>query len=188
MLLANMDTTDTLARRLGTTTHVSGLLCRARALGLSSPRALQTLAVQRGCRHYLQGDEPGTPLVSEEQLSNEELAIALLSVALPYDPESVRCGAAMLSAEGNLPERLAWLATLERSVVPVRHVADAGTRYEPTNTFWCELLSKLPAAAAPKPGVLPHSTRFVAMTGFTRSGPGQVTQWLRPAHNRQVAA
>ena len=183
-----MDTTDTLARRLGTTPHVSGLLRKARQLGLTSPKELRTLAVQRGCRHYGQGDEPVTALALESEYSNEELAIALLDVALPYDPDSIRCGAAMLSAAGSRPERLAALARQERSELPVRYVAEAGQRYEPSNPFWRKLLLCLPPMATFKPGVLPHPTRFVALTGFTRSGPGQVTQWLRPAHNRQVAA
>ena len=29
-------------------------------------------------------------------------------------------------------------------------------------------------------GVMPHPTRFVAMTGITRKGVGLVTQWIRP--------
>jgi hypothetical protein len=41
--------------------------------------------------------------VVERQFSNEELAVALLSTALRYEPHSIRCGAAMLAAEGNDP-------------------------------------------------------------------------------------
>ena len=64
------------------------------------------------------GTEPEQPLVSEREFSNEELALALLSIALRYEPHSIRCGAAMLSAAGNDPRRLARMAVMERSVVP----------------------------------------------------------------------
>lgn len=37
-----------------------------------------------------------------------------------------------------------------------------------------------PATPPPPPGVLPHPTRYVAMTGFTRQGPGLVVRWIRP--------
>ncbi len=177
----------TLAAKLGTTTHLSPLLRKARRLGLG-PRELEILAVQRGCRHYSNGTEPEQPLASEREFSNEELAIALLSTALRYDPHSIRCGAAMLSADGNDPRRLARMAVMERCVVPVRHVAEAGRRYEPENRFWTELLDSLPPAPSPKSGVLPHSTRFVAMTGFTRQGPGLVVEWQRPIAPRHKKA
>ena len=175
--------TPTLAAKLGTTTHLSPLLRKARRLGLG-PRELEILAVQRGCRHYSNGSEPEQPLASESDFSNEELAVALLSTALPYDPHSIRCGAAMLHAQGNDPRRLARMAVMERSVVPVRHVAEAGRHFEPENNFWKELLAALPATPAAKSGVLPHPTRFVAMTGFTRRGPGLIVEWQRPSARR----
>lgn len=147
-------------------------------------RELQILAAQRGCGHYSDGSEPDLPLASEIDFSNEELAIALLSTALPYDPNSIRCGAAMLGAAGNNPRRLARMAVMERCIVPVRYVAAAGQRFEPENKFWKELLAALPETAAPPSGVLPHPTRFVAMTGFTQRGPGLVVEWQRPFARR----
>jgi len=86
----------------------------------------------------------------------------------------------MLGAEGNSPAQLARLAVLERSVVPVRYVAETGRKFEPENPFWKELLEAMPPSAAPNEGVMPHPTRFVAMTGFTRKGPGLVVEWQRP--------
>ena len=169
----------TLAHKLGMTAHISPLLQKARRLGLG-PVELQALAVQRGCRHYATGDEPVAPLASVAQLSNEELAVALLCVALPYDPQSIRCGAAMVGAEGNSPGKLCWLAIQERSLVPLRHVAESGLKYEPDNQFWRDLLACMPASAPPKSGIMPHPTRYVAMTGFTRNGPGVVIEWQRP--------
>lgn len=174
-----MNETPTLAAKLGMTTHLSPLLQKARRLGLG-PAELEVLAVQRGCVHYSSGSEPEQPLASEREFTNEELALALLSTALRYEPHSIRCGAAMLGAEGNDPRRLARMAVMERSVVPVRHVAEAGRRFEPENSFWRDLLESLPHTPPPKSGVLPHPTRFIAMTGFTRLGPGLVTEWQRP--------
>jgi hypothetical protein len=175
--------TPTLAAKLGTTTHLSPLLHKARRLGLGA-REMGTLAVQRGCRHYSDGTEPEAPLAQEADFSNEELAIALLCVALAYDPHSIRCGAAMLGAAGNNPGRLARLAVLERSETPVRYVAEAGQKFEPENRFWRELIAALPVTVPPKSGVMPHPTRFVAMTGFTRRGPGLVVEWQRPQPHR----
>ncbi len=173
----------TLAARLGTTVHLSPLLRKARRLGLAA-RDLEILAVQRGCRHYSDGTEPDQPLVEEPEFSNEELAIALLSPALRYDPYSLRCGAAMLGAHGNNPNRLARLAAMERAVATVRYVAEAGREFEPQNTFWQALLEALPSGAPVRAGALPHPTRFVAMTGFTRQGPGLVVEWQRPLTRR----
>ncbi len=171
--------TETLAAKLGTTAHLSPLLHKARRLGLG-PRELEILAVPRGCIHYSNGAEPTRPLATEDEFSNEDLALALLSTALPYDPHSIRCGAAMLSAEGNDPKRLAHRAVMECCVTPIRYVAEAGRRFEPDVSFWKELLDALPAARPPRAGVLPHPTRFVAMTGFTRRGPELVVEWQRP--------
>jgi hypothetical protein len=179
--------TPTLAAKLGTTTHISALLRKAQRLGLGQ-RQMEILAVQRGCRHYSDGSEPERLLATENQFSNEELAIALLSIAQNYDPQSIRCGAAMLGAPGNEPKRLAYLAILERSEMVVRYVAEAGRTFEPKNGFWSDLLAALPKTAAPKSGVLPHPTRFVAMTGFTRRGPGLITEWQRPQISRTEPA
>lgn len=172
---------DTLARRLGTTTHLSPLLMKLRRLGLGAKRDLCTLAVQRGCRHYWQGDEPKGELVAAHDFSNEELALALLTVAAPYDPHAIRCGAAMLGAPGNEARTLARLAIWERSEAVVRYVAECGQKFEPANSFWTDLLALLPMTPPLKDGVMPHPTRFVAMNGYERgAGKRITTEWQRP--------
>jgi hypothetical protein len=169
----------TLAEKLGTTTHLSPRLQKARRLGLGA-KDLEQLAIQRGCDYY-QGAEPrGELRVGVEQFSNAELAVALLNPGLPYDPQTVRLGAAMLSAAGNTPADIAWQTILERGEAIVRYVAQAGMKFEQENPFWPELLALLPRAPEPKAGVLPHPTRFVAMTGFTRNGLETVVEWIRP--------
>jgi hypothetical protein len=171
--------TPTLAEKLGMTTHLSALLQKARRLGLGAER-LEQLAIQRGCDYYHNGEPLPPAAVSVEEFSNEELAMALLNPALRYDPQTIRFGAAMLGAEGNDVHCLVRLATMERCESIVRYIAAAGKKYEPANSFWEQLLSLLPPASPPKSGVVPHPTRFIAMTGFTRRGPEIITQWIRP--------
>lgn len=114
-------------------------------------------------------------------LTNEELAIALLNCSGSYSPHSIRCGAAMLGAIGNDPAVAAKLAIWERSEAVVRFVAECGRKFEPENTYWVDLLDRLPACSAPKDGVMPHPTRFVAMSGYERGvGKKITTQWQRP--------
>lgn len=170
----------TLAHKLGTTPHISPLLMKARRLGLPTGEHLEALAVARGCRYYGGGSLPTVAAVSREQLSDEELAMALLSIAARYSPQSLRVGAAMASAANIDPQRLAWLARLERSEAVLRYVAECGARYEPENEFWRKLLALLPAPTRVPSGVLPHPTRFIAMTGITRRGVETVIEWIRP--------
>jgi hypothetical protein len=172
----------TLAKKLGMTTHVSPLLHKAARLGLDA-RGLEQLAIARGCDYYQDGSPLSLVPVSEQQLSDEELAIALLNPALRYHPQTIRLGAAMLGAEGNDPVTIARMARMERSEAVVRYVASAGKKYEPANPFWETLVALLPVTPDPKSSVVPHPTRFIAMTGMTRHGIGMVTQWIRPSRS-----
>jgi hypothetical protein len=169
----------TLAEKLGTTPHISALLRKAQRLGLNA-ESLERLAIQRGCDYYDEGEPLPSVSITEEQFSDEETAIALLNPALRYHPQTLRLGAAMLGAEGNDPEKIARLAKHERCESVVRYVAEAGRRFEPGNKFWERLLSFLPVTRAPQSSVVPHPTRFVAMTGITRHGVETVTEWIRP--------
>ena len=174
-----MSDTPTLGAKLGTTTHLSPLLRKARKLGVEGEK-LQQLAIERGCDYYA-GTKQFPPLkVPTHLFSNSELAIALLNPALPYNPQTLRLGAAMLSAKGSSSEEIAWLAKLERCEGIVRYVAEAGRKYEPQNPFWLALLRLLPKTPPPKTGVVPHPTRFVAMTGLTRRGVERLVEWIRP--------
>ena len=179
----------TLARRMGTTPHISPLLMKAGRLGLKKPEDLEKLAVRRGLRYYesygdsksLPRDQDGSSInANEDVLSNEELALALISPATPYSLQRLRMSAAMIAAQGNKPETIAFLAQRERSEPIVRHIAQCGSEAEPNNPFWNKLLELLPQTPAPAIDVLPHLTRFVAMTGLTRAGKGLRMQWIRP--------
>jgi hypothetical protein len=171
--------TTTLAEKLGRTTHVSALLHKAQRLGLGAEE-LERLAIQRGCTYYRTEDKFTPVPVDESRFCNEELAVALLNIALRYNPQTIRLGAAMLGAEGNDIPTIARLAKLERSEAVVRYVAEAGRRFEPQNPFWEGLLAALPVTPMPDSSVVPHPTRFVAMTGITRRGVETVIQWIRP--------
>ncbi len=183
------DEPETLARRLGTTPHLSPLLMKARRFGLTVPEDLEKLAVTRGLRYYdPHGDSmKGIPMLADAtnmvagcSFTNEELALALLSPAAPYSMQRLRMGAAMLAAEENRPEHIARLARLERSETIVRHIGLCGTLAEPNNSFWVTLLGRLPVSPPSRPDVLPHLTRFVAMTGLSRNGKGRFMKWIRP--------
>ncbi len=172
---------STLANKLGTSTHYSPLLRKVRCLGLKAPDDLWTLAVQRGCRHYRRGNEPTGELVPLQTFSNEELALALLNTAGVYSSHSIRCGAAMLGAAGNDAGLVARLALHERSEAVIRFVAECGKTFEPDNSYWPALLSLLRPCPPIRPGVMPHPTRFVAMSGYQRGvGKNLITEWQRP--------
>lgn len=182
----------TLAYRLGTTHHLSPLLMKARRLGLTTPEDLERLAVARGLRYYSQPGETdrlreeahaypasiGNPSV--KQFSNEDLAISLLSLNWPFSQNRLRMGAAMLAATGVSPQRLARLAYQERCESVLFHIAQCGQKVEPDQSFWTALLNEIPSAKTYPPDVLPHLTRFVTMTGFTRRGKETLMQWIRP--------
>ncbi len=174
--------TATLARKLGTTTHLSCLRQTAKRLGLLTEKDLIDEAVARGCFHYMQQiGQPPPQRIPEDKFSNEQLALALLTIANPYEPWLIRVGAMLLSHPGNDVHKLALYAKYERSEVIVREIALAGLRYEPENAFWNELLTLLPVTAPPKSGVMPHHTRFVSMPGLIAPKTIGVTKWLRPA-------
>lgn len=159
--------------------HISALLRKAQRLGLDAA-SLETLAIQRGCRYYSDGEKDHSPNVSEAEFSNSELAIALLHPSLPYRPQRIRVGAAMLSAEGGIPSKIARLAIMERAEPIVEYIAQCGSRFEPENRFWKELLAQIRVRGKVDSSNLPHPTRFVAMTGITPRGRELVTQWIRP--------
>lgn len=170
----------TLAEKLGIEAGPSLLSEKADSLGLTPVCRLEELAVSRGCWHYHQPHMPAALPMDETLFSNEELAVALLSPSQPYSPNTIRLGAAMLGAKGNDPVRIASLARAESADISVRYVANAGLRFEPDLPLWKALVREFSSTADPPPGVFPHPTRFVSMTGFTRAGAGRVAVWIRP--------
>ena len=171
----------TLAERLGMTAHISGLRHKARRLGLSVLDALASEAIARGCYHYAPAFDHGLEShLSEREFPNDELAMALLTVANQYDPRVIRIGAMMLGARENDPRDLARLAVWERCECVVRYIATCALRYEPDSPFWMELLEALPSGPMPKDGVMPHHSRFVSDPGLIAPRTFGKPTWLRP--------
>ena len=174
----------TLARRLGTTAHPSLLLMKARRLGIPLPSGLDDLAVARGCSYYRpNAEEVLPPDVTEEQFTNEELAVALLNNSLPFSARNIRLAACLLGGEDIDPESVAELAVEERCTPAVRYIAECGQKFDPQVPFWPRLISLLqdcPRGLVIAPDDLPHPTRFIEMTGLSRAGVGLITKWIRP--------
>lgn len=179
--------TPSFAERLGMPPRQSPLLQKAEEAGLHSPAELESLGVARGCWHYRSPEIFPAPNVVESEFSNEELAVALLSPSQPYSPHTIRVGAAMLGAVRNDVARLVQLIQAEGCVAPARYIASAALRFEPDNSFWRQLLERLPESPAIPDGVMPHPTRFVSMTGMTRGGKRPAPVWIRPRADLAVA-
>lgn len=178
----------TLAQRLGTSTHLSPLLQKARRLGAHDSRDLESIALARGLRYF---GRPGSPQDGKREQSpipaldhslftNEELAIALINPAAPYSLTRIRMAAAVMAAEGVSPDEIILLAGRERCESIVRHIARCGNTVEPENPFWKTLLENLPDTPPASPDILPHISRFVALSGITRNGMRNTMQWIRP--------
>jgi hypothetical protein len=176
----------TVAEQLGQTPHLSPLLRKLRAVGLVAPDDLRRLAVARGCSHYRQTDDQSRSFDPRvEQISNLELAIAMVTAAQSFDPVLVRCASQLLSGNNISVEAIVRLAKQERAVRVIRHIAKAGAELDTEDEDkWRRLLTLLPDTPEIPEGRLPHWTRFVSQTGITRVGkrldrtPRSI--WLRP--------
>jgi len=147
---------------LGMTYHLSTLRRKLIRLGLSDSKQWQTLAVQRGCKHY--------PTVSApvcdpglEMLSNEELGLALLLGELPYDPQAIRVAAQLLSGEIDVDEVLE-IAKRERLGSLLHRMAGDSLSFGIEHENWNKILNSTQARDFPI-GVLPHRSRYVADQG-----------------------
>src|SRR5687768_18510473 len=93
---------------------MSPLLEKARKLGLLLPLDLERLAVARGCDYYERDLPQRVSPLSEAPLSNEELAIALISPLLHPSAREIRLSAALIGAADVRPEQVASLAVQEK--------------------------------------------------------------------------
>jgi hypothetical protein len=157
----------------------SALLDKVRRLGLSLPLDLERLAVMRGCDYYERDLGPRLPPLGEVPLSNAELSIALIVPSLRPAAREIRLAAALLGAPDVRAEEAAVLAVQENCADVVRHIALCGSRFEPENSFWQTLLTRLPNVKI-NADKMPHPTRFVEMTGIDRGKVGLLTKWIRP--------
>jgi hypothetical protein len=171
-----------LATRLGITAHQSLLLHRLRGRGLDTPEKLAALAESRGLDYYA-GTRPApipSATLTAADVTTEELAIALLHPCLPWEPQRIRLAAALLAAPEVRASTVARLAIMERCAAVVREIARAGQTEEPSNSFWPSLLDLLPPGPSVPSGVLPHRSRYMAITGRARPGTIPARKWVRP--------
>lgn len=171
----------TLAAKLGIPTHLSLLLRKLAKHGLKTPKELAAAAVGRGCFHY--EDFAGGLQIDSPAISNEELAIALLSPCNPYQPQLIRIASQLLSSPDTNLRTLAQLAIEERCAPILKYIALCGSKTEPDLPFWNDLLSLLGDCKAAPSGVMPHISRFRSETGIVNPkrplDPKII--WLRPS-------
>lgn len=167
--------------RMGTTVHCSPLLHRMRAAGLDTPAKLAATAISRGLAHYAPADGKTEPPPLLRPVGSADLAIALMHPSFPWDPQRIRLGAAILATRGLDPKAVAHLAIQERAIAIVREIAASAAVVEPEDAFWRELLGALPAGPSVPPGLLPHRSRYMAISGLARPGCAPQSVWIRPS-------
>lgn len=155
----------TLAETLGETWHLSPLARKLRRLGLPDVHSWMQLAVQRGCAHYQTNAEPVRD-PGQGDVSNMELAVALLLGENPYDPRAIRLAGALLSDCRDSGELMA-LGHRERVGSRIRYIAEKGAQVEPKRPLWRELMERIPSRPY-QDGLLPHRDRFTTPSAGPR--------------------
>jgi len=170
----------TLARRLATPAHVSGLairLAHSSGAGDRLPEWLLKAAVERGAAHYRRDFDPSLP-PDNPAISDEEIGLALCLGQLPYNLDNLRAAAQLLSSPHVDTARLCRLAIQERCEPVLLHIAAVAERFAPTLEPWAYLRQHLPARPVPRTDALPHWTRLVSYTSVTAHGGPPKTDWL----------
>jgi hypothetical protein len=169
----------TLARKLGDTTHLSGLVIRlARLSGAEDrlPEWLLKAALERGAKHYQREFDSSLP-PDNPAVSDEEIGVALCLGQMPDNPWLIRAAAQLLSSPRVDPQRLARLAEMERVEPVLLHIAAACARVDQALEPWATLRSRLHLRRTVRADGLPHWTRFAILPGLTRDGYAP-PQWL----------
>ena len=180
MELKEQATVTTLARRLATSAHVSGLairLGRSSGAGNRLPEWLLKVAVERGAAHYQRAFDPSLP-PDNPLISDEEIGIALCLGQHPYSLDHLRAAAQLLSSPRVDAAKLCRLAVRERCEPVLLHIAAVAERFAPTLEPWAFLRQHLPARRVPRSDALPHWSRLVSHTGVTEHGGPPRTDWL----------
>lgn len=170
----------TLARRLGDTAHISGLairLARLSGAGDRLPEWLLKVAIERGARHYQREFDPSLP-PDNPVIPSEEIAVAMCLGQMPYELDSLRAAAQLLSSPQTDAARLCRLALLERCEPVLLHVAQIAKRLAPNLEPWAYLREHLRSRPVPRTDALPHWSRLVSHTGVTAFGGPPRTDWL----------
>ncbi len=165
----------------GPSTAPIALLRRLRRLSgcaaTDLPAWLLRCAVERGASHYRRSFDPTLP-ADQPSLTCEELGVALCLAHHAFDATLIRAAAQLLSAPSTAADVLVQLAVMERCEPILLHIADAARRVAPALEPWRTLRDKLPCRHRVRLDALPHWSRFVLQTGYTRTGRGQHVTWL----------
>lgn len=170
----------TLARKLGDTTHVSGLairLARLSGAGDRLPEWLLKAAVERGATHYQRDFDPSLP-PDNPAIADEEIGVALCLGQHPYNLDNLRAAAQLLSSPRVDAARLCRLAVHERCEPMLLHIAAVAERFAPALEPWACLRLRLAPRPVPRTDALPHWSRLVSHTGVTKHGGPPRTDWL----------
>jgi hypothetical protein len=170
----------TLARRLATPAHVSGLairLGRSSGAGDRLPEWLLKAAVRRGASHYQRDFDPLLP-PDNPAISDEEIGIALCLGQHAYNLDHLRAAAQLLSSPRVDAVKLCRLAVQERCEPVLLHLAAVAERFAPTLEPWAYLRQHLTPRPVPRTEALPHWSRLVSHTGVSQHGGPPRTDWL----------
>ena len=138
--------TTTLAQRLGITAPTSPLLMKvrrmARAEGMTQPQDwLRGVANRRGYRVIVPA-RPEAALLTDvplEQLSNEELAVAILHPAGKDRPQLLRLAAQIISRGHMDIPRLLHLSRMECAARILRELSHQALKVEASHPVWSEI-------------------------------------------------
>lgn len=170
----------TLARRLATPAHMSGLairLSRSNWAGARLPEWLLKTAVGRGASHYQREFDPSLP-PDNPAISDEEIGVALCLGQHPYNLDHLRAAAQLLSSPRVDAPKLCRLAVQERCEPVFLHIAAVAERFAPSLEPWAYVRRHLTPRPVPRTDALPHWTRLVSHTSVTAHGGPPRTDWL----------
>ena len=160
---------ETLAKRLGTTAHVSPLRMKLERLSRQFPSStaasvedwLVDVANDRGARIVVRdvcrdGLSVGVP---EGMLSSEELVVGICLLQALDRPQMLRLAAQLISRQALDMLRLCRLAERERAGAVLAALARAALRVSPKHVAWSQIISRF-GGEKPLRDTLLHWTRL----------------------------
>lgn len=154
---------NTLAKRLGMTTHISILERRLRSLFKEYPSStasvledwLLDLANARGAK-IVQRDNPPESFIPppKENISNEELIVAICMMQRLDRPQLLRLAAQLISQGDVNIETLIRLARMERVEIVLGEMAKQALKVEPAHSAWRRLAGAFALQKTPRSPII----------------------------------
>ena len=167
--VVNMKDEMPLARRLGTTTHISPLRMKLERLSRRFPSAgavctedwLVDVANDRGARIVFREDRPAntTSGTSESDLSTEELVVGICQLQCLDRPQMLRLAAQLISRDSLNLKRLCLIAERERAGIILAELARQALHVTPHHKAWRTIKDRFSSARPPRDSIL-HWTRL----------------------------